>query len=87
MQQLTMEFPTSSKINKERLVRQNRIIYEFLEEGNIINTVIAREKFHVFNLHSRISDLRNKAGAIIYDRMIKIGEMNCKEYSLSPFKQ
>jgi hypothetical protein len=85
MQQLCIDFETASKINREKLSSQNKIIFEYLEKGNNINTVIARNKFQVFNLHSRISDLRNKAGIIIYDRMISIGDMNCKEYSLKQF--
>ena len=86
MNQLTMSFETASPINKERLNRQNRIILEHLQSGRTINTVEARELYQVYNLHSRLSDLRNKAGIIIHDRMIKIGEMNCKEYSLKSFK-
>lgn len=84
--QLTLDFSTASKINTEKLTRQNRIVFEYLEKGNTINTVKARDKFNVFNLHSRISDLRNRSAIIIYDRMIKIGEMHCKEYSLKDFE-
>lgn len=87
MNQLTISFETASKINKERLTRQNRIIFEHLESGRTINTVEARELYQVYNLHSRMSDLRNKSAIIIYDRMIRIGEMNCKEYSLKPFNR
>lgn len=83
--QQTIDFNTASKINKERLTRQNKLIFEHLENGHTINTVSARELFQVFNLHSRISDLRNVNGIVIYDQMIRIGEMNCKEYSLTKF--
>lgn len=87
MQQLTMSFETASKINKEQLTRQNRIIFEHLDSGKTINTADARELYQVYNLHSRISDLRNKVGIIIHNRMIRIGDMNCKEYSLNPLNR
>lgn len=86
MEQLAIDFTTASKLNKEALSRQNRIIYHHLKSGKTINTVQARELYHVYNLHSRLSDIRKKVDEIIYDRMIKIGEMNCKEYSLIPFE-
>jgi hypothetical protein len=85
MPQLAIDFNTASKINTDKLSRQNRIIYEYLESGETITTVSARDRFRVFNLHSRISDLRNVSQIQIYDRMIRIGDMNCKEYSLKPF--
>lgn len=85
MSQLAIDFKTASKLNTEKLTSQNKVIYDYLIKGNTITTVSARDKFHVFNLHSRISDLRNKAKIDIYDRMVRIGEMNCKEYSLLPF--
>lgn len=86
MEQLTMDFTSGSRLNKERLSRQNRIIWEHLKSGKTINTVQARELYQVYNLHSRLSDIRAKTDEIIYDKMIKIGEMNCKEYSLIPFE-
>jgi len=85
MNQLTLDFSTASKINTGKLSRQNEIIFRHLESGRTINTVQAREVYKVFNLHSRLSDLRNRSGIVIYDRMIRIGEMNCKEYSLKQF--
>jgi hypothetical protein len=85
MNQLAIDFSTASKINTVKLTRQNKVVFLFLEAGNTITTVRAREMFNVFNLHSRISDLRNKAGIIIYDRMIRIGDTSCKEYALNPF--
>lgn len=84
--QQTINFPTASKINTEKLSRQNRIIYNHLESGKTITTVSARDLYAVYNLHSRISDLRNISEVRIYDRMIRIGEMHCKEYSLQPFE-
>lgn len=83
--QMTLSFESRSVINKERLTRQNRIIFDYLEKGNTINTVKARELFQVYNLHSRISEIRNEEGVILYDRMIRVGRMNVKEYSLKPF--
>lgn len=85
MPQLALDFTTASKINRVQLTRQNKVIFEHLEKGNTITTVSAREKFAVYNLHSRISDLRNKAGICIYDRTVKVGEYHVKEYSITPF--
>ncbi len=85
--QLTLEFTSRSKINTEKLSRQNRIVFNHLSLGHTINTVQAREEFYIYNLHSRISDLRNDAGVIIFDRTIKVGESNVKEYSLKQFEK
>lgn len=86
MEQLTIDFTSASRINKEQLSRQNRIIWHHLKSGQTINTVQAREIYGVYNLHSRLSDIRKKVDELIYDRMIRIGEMHCKEYSIIPFE-
>lgn len=86
MQQLAIDFTSPSRLNKYRLSSQNKVLFEWLSEGKTINTVEARERLSIFNLHSRISDLRNKSGVNIFDKMIRIGEMNVKEYSLHPFE-
>lgn len=83
--QTELDFPTASKVNANQLSRQNRIIYNHLESGKTITTVTARDLYAVYNLHSRISDLRNISEIKIYDRMVRVGVMNCKEYSLKPF--
>lgn len=86
MEQISIDFTSGSRLNKEQLSRQNRIIWHHLKSGKTINTVQAREMYGVYNLHSRLSDIRKKVDEIIYDKMIKIGDMNCKEYSLTPFE-
>ena len=79
--QLHFDFSSGSPINKEKLGGQNKLLFEMLESGprTIFNTPGIRI------LNSRISDLRNRAGIIIYDRYVKINDVTCKEYSLKPF--
>lgn len=84
--QLTINFESSSPINKSKLGGQNKRLFEFLEKGNTINVYSeARRELGIGYLNSRCSDLRNKHGVIIYDRMIKVNGVDCKEYSMAPF--
>lgn len=83
--QAQLQFPTTAPINKVKFTGQNRLIYDHLSVGRSINVYDAIRKYKIFHLHSRISDLRNKHGIIIYDRMIKTKFGECKEYSLKPF--
>lgn len=82
--QTTLDFTSRSPINKESLTGQNKKIFEWLEDGNTINCVLALRCLSVMHLHSRISDLR-QTGVVIYDRFIKFGEIKVKEYSLKKF--
>lgn len=85
MNQLTMEFATSSPINIEKFKGQVKTIYQHLESGRTITVFDAIGLYNIYHLHSRVSDLRNKCGVIIYDRMIHQGGVSCKEYSLTDF--
>lgn len=85
MNQMTIDFETASPINKDKLNRQNKLIYEHLNKGQKINVFMAITRYQIFHLHSRISELRNKHKIQIYDRMITVNGNTCKEYSLTPF--
>lgn len=81
------EFPTSSPINVEKFKGQNKTVYQHLVDYPTITVFDAISKYSIYHLHSRISDLRNKGGVIIYDRFITDETHGtCKEYSLKPFK-
>ncbi|MDB5200551.1 MAG: hypothetical protein JWO92_2514 [Chitinophagaceae bacterium] len=79
--QLIMDFSTASRINKEKLAGQNKLLFEYLEKGTV--TIFNTPGIRILN--SRISDLRNKVGIIIHDRFVNINGTTCKEYSLTPF--
>ena len=85
MNQLTMEFATSSPINIDKFKGQVKTLYQHLESGRTITVFDAIRLYNIYHLHSRVSDLRNKCGVIIYDRMISQGGVSCKEYSLTDF--
>jgi len=83
--QLEISFETASPINREKLTGQNRLVYETLQ-FRTLNCFQAQE-MGITALNSRISDLRNKAGIIIYDRFITTsGGSKVKEYSVREFK-
>lgn len=79
----TATIPTGSQINQESLETQNERLLKYLQSGRTINFMDAM-KIGINNLHSRIPELK-KAGIPIYSRMIKVGRIDCKEYSLQPF--
>lgn len=88
--QVDIAFPTDSPINSDKMARLNKAVYDHLESGKTINRYEADKLYGVGNLHSRISDLRNKHSKIIYDKFITVvdrfGEkVKCKEYSLKPY--
>lgn len=86
LSQLTIDFSTASPINKEKLGGQNRRLFEYLERGNTINIYSpAMKELKIGYLNSRCSDLRNKHGVIIFDRMVEINGTWCKEYSMREF--
>ena len=81
---------TASPINVEKIVKQNRQVYDHLLSGRTITLLSADQLYGIRHLHSRISDLRNKNKIRIYGKMItaldRDGEkVKCKEYSLTPF--
>lgn len=84
MIQAVLDFTSPSPINKEKFSRQNRQVFDVLDSGETID-VLKAIHMGIFHLHSRISDLRNKHGVVIYDRMINREGINCKEYSFKPF--
>ena len=89
MQQLEPDFTTSSPINREKLSRQNRIIYDRLASGETI-TVYDALGMGIFHLHSRCAELRKalrQSNANLYDRFVVKDNITFKEYSLKPFKQ
>ena len=77
--------PSGSSINQESLETQNGRLLQHLQAGNTI-TFIEAMKMGINNLHSRIPELK-AAGIPIYSRFIKVGRIDCKEYSLQPFKK
>ena len=84
-EQLEIIFESPSPINREKLTGQNKLIYELLKVRTL--NCFQAQDFGVTALNSRISDLRNKSGVIIYDRFITTnGGSKVKEYSLYPFK-
>jgi len=84
MMQLSIDFSTKSPINVEKLKGQNRKVYELLQNNDTV-TLYDGLKVGVLHFHSRISDLRNLNGIVIYDRMKKIKGVSVKEYSLKQF--
>ena len=84
--QLSISFESGSPINREKLGGQNRRLFEYLETGRTINIYSpAMKELGIGYLNSRCSDLRNKHGVIIFDRMITVDGTHCKEYSLKMF--
>ena len=74
---------SNSSINQESLETQNSRLLSHLQAGNTI-TFIEAMKMGINNLHSRIPELK-AAGIPVYSRFIKVGRIDCKEYSLNPF--
>jgi hypothetical protein len=62
---------------------QNKALYEYLESGNIINFLQARD-MGVSNLNARIEQIRKLYP--VYSRFIRISTMMCEEYRLIPFE-
>ncbi|ASZ14531.1 hypothetical protein KTO58_01160 [Chitinophaga pendula] len=90
MQQLTFDLTSPSPINAAKFTRQNRLIYQHLACGLTINVFQAISRYQIYHLHSRLSDIRNKHGVLVYDRMIRVKDssgnmVSCKEYSLKEF--
>lgn len=85
MIQTQIEFTTASPINQEKFKGQIKTIFQHLDTGRTITVFDAIRLYNIYHLHSRISDLRNKCGVVIYDRMIKQQLTSCKEYSLKKF--
>lgn len=82
--------PTWSPINIELLKGQNRTLFEYMRDGHSIHCMHpAKSQLGIGYLNSRISDLKKflkPYGKVIYKRMIKIKEVDIKEYSLYPFE-
>lgn len=81
----TPTIPSSSPFNQKSLGRQNDRLLHHLQAGNTI-TFIDAMKMGINNLHSRIPELK-VAGIPIYSRFIKVGRIDCKEYSMQPFQK
>lgn len=71
MQQLFLNFESKSPINAEKFQNQNRQVYEHFASGKTLTLLMAENLYGIRHLHSRISDLRNIHGVIIYDRAIR----------------
>lgn len=84
--QLNIDFTSGSKLNTLKLSGQNRRLFDWLSSGNTI-TMLEAGKIGIGYLNSRISDLRNKVGVVIYDRMVDRCGTKVKEYSMNPFKK
>lgn len=87
MQQIALDFTSGSRLNQKHLSGQNKTIFTHLEKGQTITSHEAWGKYGITALHSRISDLRNKVGIIIYDRFVTRNGVNVKEYSLKPLSK
>lgn len=87
MIQTQIEFTTASPINQEKFKGQVKTIFQHLDTGRTITVFDAIRLYNIYHLHSRISDLRNKCGVIVYDKMVSQNGTNCKEYSLTPFNK
>lgn len=85
MQQLALSFETHSPINKEKLSKQNRKVFDYLSDGKTLDCFKALTELNIMHLHSRLADVR-KAGVIVYDRYVHREGNTFKEYSLKPFK-
>lgn len=81
--QLGIDFTTHAPINKEKLKGQNKKVFEMLEKGSV--TTYDAIRVGIYNLHSRISDLKNVVGIVIHSRFINREGSTIKEYSLKPF--
>ena len=81
--QNTQTVSSASTINRESLETQNGRLLNHLQASNTI-TFIEAMKMGINNLHSRIPELK-AAGIPIYSRFIKVGRIDCKEYSIKPF--
>ncbi len=57
-------------------------LQEYLQNGNTINFVQARE-LGISHLDKHIEDLRKRMN--VHSRMIRISNTRCNEYSLQPF--
>ncbi len=79
----TTTIPSDSPINEESLETQNARLLRYLESGRTINFMQAM-KIGINHLHSRIPNLKD-AGIAIYSRMVKVGHIDCREYSINPF--
>lgn len=83
--QAQLNFTSPSPINVEKLTGQNKEVFDLLNSGRTINRIEAIGK-GITALNSRISDLRNKVGIVIFDRFITTnGGSKVKEYSLTQF--
>lgn len=71
-QQITIDFQTDSPINISKLSGQNKEIYYYMKKGNWITRYEAEKLFRVGNLHSRISDLKNKFKIAVKSELIKV---------------
>lgn len=85
MIQQELDFTSPSPINKEKLSGQNKTVYDILSSGKTINRIEAIN-IGITALNSRISDLSNRHGVIIYSRYISYSGSSIKEYSLKQFK-
>lgn len=79
-----LQFPSSSPINTISLTGQNKLLYDYLLNGNI-DMFIARE-IGIGFLNSRVSDLK-KHKIEIYSKYIKKNNSTVKLYSLTEFKK
>lgn len=83
--QIQIDFTTSAPINIEKLSGQNRDVYNYLRSGNILTRYEAEKLFRVGNLHSRISDLKNKFKIEIKSEMIQVKDFFGRETSVKKY--
>ncbi len=74
---------THVQVTFESTEAQLKRLYEHLTAGNTINFRQALD-LKISMLNRRIAELRNRE-IKIYTRDIRIGNIQCKEYSLYPF--
>lgn len=77
-------FKTDSQVKPSALKGPNKALYEYLASGKAISFMQARS-LGITNLGTKVSILRD-AGITVYERAIRISNIQCMEYSLQPFK-
>jgi len=75
--------PATSKVQQNVAPAFNIQLYDYLQSGNSINFVQARE-LGIDQLDRHIEDLRKVIK--VYAKPIRINQVKCFDYSLQPFE-
>lgn len=88
--QPNIDFATKSPINTEKLTKQTKKLFDWLNAGNTIHLFHpAKRALKIGFINSRIPEIK-KAGYVIYKRRIKAVDsegdlVDVVEYSMKPF--